>query len=380
MPPDQPIPEIIKRSGGNILIFRGPAGRFSSPVPRSVTPRRRLISAQEFTDCTTNEAIRDRFENLIREARLNNETLEFDALRLSGAVLNGLDIAGCTFRSCDFQGAILEDAVLNETDFSAGNCSATPLPEIKCNHDNYRTNDFGQARVKHAVLRQAVLRRSWLHEADFRFTDLTAADLRETCLTGAQFFGATLSLQTQINAEDQLYLTASCGGYQAERQNFSGANLVRAYVVQAKILSCNLSGARLRAAYFQGISLNGTTLEDADLSDATFEVDPPPDLRRVRLRGATLVGTSMQTAILLHADLRDANLAGANLRRANLLCADLTGAELSNADLSEAKVSPEQIQSARSRVGTKLPPAIEQRLREQASVGVIRAISRSRAR
>ncbi|MFD9560679.1 pentapeptide repeat-containing protein [Streptomyces sp. NPDC059994] len=119
------------------------------------------------------------------------------------------------------------------------------------------------------------------------------------------------------------------------------------------------------------IDLRRTDLRGADLQDAR--------LARVRLGGAHLERANLIGAHLEEAWLRDTFLGGAwlgrahlegavlrgsDLRGASLKETHLAGARLVNADLSTAVgLTPEQVGGAVLEEGTKLPPAVESKLR-----------------
>ena len=106
------------------------------------------------------------------------------------------------------------------------------------------------------------------------------------------------------------------------------------------------------------LDLNHTHLVGAELISA--------DLTAANLAGANLAGANLTGAILFWADLNEAKLSGAILVGAWLEGAELEGAELEGAKLHDADLSmatltgaknltAEQIQSARSCFGAKLP-------------------------
>lgn len=119
------------------------------------------------------------------------------------------------------------------------------------------------------------------------------------------------------------------------------------------------------------IDLRRTDLRGADLQDARLE--------RVRLGGAHLERANLIGAHLEEAWLRDTFLGGAwlgrahlegavlrgsDLRGASLKETHLAGARLVNADLSTAVgLTPEQVGKAVLEEETKLPPAVESKLR-----------------
>jgi uncharacterized protein YjbI with pentapeptide repeats len=107
-----------------------------------------------------------------------------------------------------------------------------------------------------------------------------------------------------------------------------GANLQKAYLIDA-----NLRGGYLTDANLQKAILEGANLQSAYLFDANFE---EADLTGATLHRAYLVDVNLQWANLWLADLRRAILGGANLQEADLQDADLQEASLEAANLKGA--------------------------------------------
>ncbi|GIF20059.1 hypothetical protein BJ973_002035 [Actinoplanes tereljensis] len=78
----------------------------------------------------------------------------------------------------------------------------------------------------------------------------------------------------------------------------------------------------------KGAGLVGATLDGLDLSDRSLDA---ADARAASFRGATMIRTGFGGA-----DLRGANLSGGRLRGADLRDADLRGASLTGADLTDS--------------------------------------------
>lgn len=108
----------------------------------------------------------------------------------------------------------------------------------------------------------------------------------------------------------------------------------------------DLEGAQLRHSYLWLADLHGANLRRADLRNA--------DLWYSNLSGADL-----REANLSGAHLGDANLSGADLRGADLSQASLRKARLDGADLLGARVTPEQLNTTRSLLHTRLPVHVE---------------------
>jgi hypothetical protein len=112
--------------------------------------------------------------------------------------------------------------------------------------------------------------------------------------------------------------------------DLSGADLSLARLPLANLGRADLRDANLLSADLRKAKLSGAILAGADLSEADLE---GADLRNANLHGAHLSGAKLAEANLAGADLRNASLLGTDLRRA-----DMTGADLSGADLRKAKL------------------------------------------
>lgn len=130
--------------------------------------------------------------------------------------------------------------------------------------------------------------------------------------------------------------------------NFAGANLNKAYAFNADLKSANLSHSNIKDTELAGTDLSSSNLSGADISYGSFDY---ANLRGADLSGANMMGThglfpvfynaTLSGANLSHSDyvranFEDANLSGANLTNANLVGADLNRTNLTNADLRGA--------------------------------------------
>ena len=159
-----------------------------------------------------------------------------------------------------------------------------------------------------------------LHEADLNGADLSLF---------AKLEGANLS---KADLHDADMVSA----------NLSGANLSEAILSSADLTGVVLIEARLTHAY-----LNSTRLVGADLSKA--------DLKWARLHKAKLVLADLRGANLNDADLRMADLSRAKLASTDLSRAELSGADLRMADLTGAQVTDKQLAQAKSLKGAIMP-------------------------
>jgi Pentapeptide repeats (8 copies) len=135
----------------------------------------------------------------------------------------------------------------------------------------------------------------------------------------------------------RIWRRPTCESVAETGANLQGADLTRAYLLEAHFPAARLQKAVLREADFEKANLSG-----ADLSEECFP--------QAKLQKAELIGTDLRRADLQRADLRSANLDGAKLREA-----DLKGADLSTV---EGGLRPEQLAGA-DLTGAKLPPPID---------------------
>lgn len=147
------------------------------------------------------------------------------------------------------------------------------------------------------------------------------------------------------------------------KANLWQANLNGADLSKANLWGAELGRARFREANLSEADLSETNLQEVDfvranLRNANFRF---VNLRRAGLygadfRGVDLTGADLGGADLRMADFREANLIGANLIRTNLWQADLSGVSLdetvfANVDMSEVKGLEEVRHKGPSTVG-----------------------------
>ncbi|MGR6970624.1 pentapeptide repeat-containing protein [Streptomyces cynarae] len=109
----------------------------------------------------------------------------------------------------------------------------------------------------------------------------------------------------------------------------------------AYLIGASLQGADLSKADLTGAVLTNSDLRDADLSGAVLH---RASLRQTKLEGATLTGAELTAAALTGADLSgahltDTRLGSADLKSTALMHADLRNAFLSKADLRHADLT-----------------------------------------
>ena len=199
-------------------------------------------------------------------------------------------------------------------------------------------------------LRDAVLDRSDMHQADLTGADLRGARLIKTDLRRAQL---TCTDTDRLGSEAGR-IAAECArlnGANLSGAKLNGANLQGGDFADVKFEEANLSDSNAINAIFTGANLFGAILRNinmsrrVDLTGATFvgAQMQGAQLTNARMLGADLSGAGLQGAALDHAHLQGAILLGAEMQGANLKSAILYGADLSDvvltgADLSKARI------------------------------------------
>lgn len=190
--------------------------------------------------------------------------------------------------------------------------------------------------------------------------------LTEACLRQANLGGASLRKADLWGANLE---QAVLGGADLSGANLAGAQLQEADLEHADLTGVDLRGAALKEADLERATLKGADLRGAALvgADLQYAVMDGADLERATLAGANLHGASLDGASLRRTTLEGTNLRSASLRGADLQEADLTGADLDQADLTGALL-PEGdgllalFERAKSLVGARFDPSVEQQL------------------
>jgi uncharacterized protein YjbI with pentapeptide repeats len=117
------------------------------------------------------------------------------------------------------------------------------------------------------------------------------------------------------------------------KARLKGATLVGAFLEDANLLGADLEGANLEKADLQRAVLKFANCEKADLRGANLR---QAFVRNARLRKADLRGTNLEGADLRQDSLGGDSLQGDDLCGADLREAELHGADLAGTDLHEA--------------------------------------------
>ncbi len=250
---------------------------------------------------------------------------------LAGLDLRGLDLSGQALAGADFTGCRLEGAILAKADLTGAIFDRAALTGA----------DFSNARADRA-----------------RFTDCLAeksvfagASLGQAVMTGGEFGGADFSgaaLGCAVLDKASFAGARLCGalgrGLQAQKTDFSKANLARTNLADARLDGADLSRAVLSGADLRRISgsrlrLEGATGEKVLLCGASL-VNARADA------ATTLPGADFRRCDLSRAGFAEAKLPGANFKRADLCGAMFAKADLTGANLRKVKARRARFEKA----------------------------------
>jgi uncharacterized protein YjbI with pentapeptide repeats len=241
------------------------------------------------------------------------------------------DLRGANLQGCDLEGADLSDAWLEGADLSGARLIGARLSGARLTRwrlDGAALADssqhLGNAEQLAVLLRGAESWYRWRQENRDVSLDLPE-DSWLAKLVRTQRSLTDAAARTQFEGNDQHLATLRAGvqRWNAWRDDnpevkpdLRGANLLGASLDNANLIWAKLDGALLAGADLRSASLVGAELREAHLCWA--------DLGGANLMGAALIG---------------ANLTGADLRGANLDLADCAGANLSGAALDAATLN-----------------------------------------
>lgn len=284
---------------------------------------------------------------------------------LKGADLSGSNLEYVQLAHVDLSNTKLSKSNLTEAKLTGSNLSLADLSEASLEYAN-----LTESNLSHAMMEKADLRGANVDGTDFSYADLTKADFSNSTKEYGYFINGLENYDEYIGIirsetnfsyailrqaimqrtffEDvnltQADLTEAdfTGGRIASGSTFAGAILDSANLSNCELLSCNFSNARMN-----GVNLSGvrycvhSTFTNAEMSGANLEnfyidpdnIDDEYHWDNVNLSGACLTGASLprqsfRNANLTGAVFRDANLSYADLSHADLMDADFTGAEL----------------------------------------------------
>jgi hypothetical protein len=211
-----------------------------------------------------------------------------------------------------------------------------PIMEILCAYVRQNARRVDSTPPEHIKVDvQAVLDVICRRNANWD-TPYRPIDLRDTNLQGGNFFRAPLKMANFARS----VLNGAC---------LRLADLRHSDLCGTDLEGSDLSHARLAGAHLEGASLRGANLTGADLTAAPYlPGDWVPDLSiDIYIACARTAGRSLSRADLVP----NATLTGVNFHDAKLNGANLKGADLRHT----LNLTPEQIKSAVTDEGTKLP-------------------------
>ncbi|WP_176057307.1 DUF2169 domain-containing protein [Paraburkholderia sp. BCC1876] len=261
-------------------------------------------------------------------------------------------------------GVLLAGRDLAGIDLSGLDLSNADLREVQLENADLRNTRLSGARLDRAVLSGAQL-----DGADFTRATLADANLCHSSGARIGFGGADLTRAWALDAQwPQADLSDACLDHcLASGIGLAGARLQRVTATQAVLLNASapssdwqaaqlaatvLMRADLSGASFARATLRKTVLMDAKLIDASFEgatlVDVPTggadaDWSNVRMAGLRAEHCSWQRATLRGSDWRGATLATCDLGRT-----DLSGAQLSDGQFSGCLFTAATLTGARA--------------------------------
>ena len=263
-------------------------------------------------------------------------SIQGSALRFPGALLVGTDMRGASLSDdTTFAGATLADVDMAGATFG--------------------TTSFVGATLSGALFAGASLRGTNFSGTDFAGVDLSQADLSGAVLSAdTSFAGATLSngVDHGVNlACDAATLRGGCL-LSSQPAQFAGADLSYATLTDANLEAADLGGATLNGAQLVGANLNLSNLRGATLRGALLGVAPGSGRKATTLRAAFMVDVDLTDADLRSADLSNAHLygdaqrtrlVGTQLDSAVLVGAICSGATFATASLTDASFDQAQL-------------------------------------
>ncbi|QEH38063.1 Secreted effector protein pipB2 [Aquisphaera giovannonii] len=281
--------------------------------------------------------------SLLRSRASGVQLIEADLRR---AKLKGILAAGAKLRGADLAGATADFANLARADLTRANLEGASLQAAVL-----QVATLEAACLRYACLTEASLAGAWLKKADLRGAELSRAGLEGAIIDDANFAGANLqgAYLCGLILRHARFAGASFAwanmkrcdleGMTLEAAPFAHANLEGAMLTHSAMPGASFRRANLRGAGLAGINWPRADLGEADLSGASFHLGssrsghvgsaiacegsrtgfyaddlddalngsrPPEEIRKANLRGANLVGATIEDVDFYLVDLRDA--------------------------------------------------------------------------
>jgi len=165
-----------------------------------------------------------------------------------------INLAKTDFTNANLQGLdFWNQRLCEDTEGADGHWEVAP---------NFTEVDFSKAKFCGSNLRNAIIRRAILKEAQFQKSNLSYADLREAQIENTDFGDAILKGATMENLDLRgAILTGS---------NLSQANLQMSDLSNVNLNKCDLSGANLVGATLIGVDLRNVIIENANFELANL--------------------------------------------------------------------------------------------------------------
>lgn len=234
------------------------------------------------------------------EIRPDLSNAELDNAELVEINLSLADLSHASLRHSNLSGADLRSAILKWANFEGATLCAARLWDANFYRSDIRQADFHDSDLRRAHMEQVDLRKSNLSRAILRDTflynaDMRGADLQEADLRSSSLFGANLQ-RVKFN-QAQLNWT-NLRSTKLQHANLRGADLTEADLRMANLSEAKLQGAKLTGANLRSVNLSRANLGGADLSNVS--------LVQTRFAGANLTGCRVYGVSAWDLDLQGA--------------------------------------------------------------------------
>jgi len=181
---------------------------------------------------------------------------------------------------------------LGKVDLHACNFDGMILKGIKAAGSNFSGASFNKADMRWSDFRNSNFNRTQMRKANLFHTNFDEAVLDHADMSGAFMFGTTMH---HSSARFSIFLKAFMKDFNGSNSDFTGAqfsgnNMLKAYLINSIFLDAN----------FTGTNLTGAAFEESNVSGAIF--------KNANLRGASLLDVIFKGADFLNADLRDVEM------------------------------------------------------------------------
>ncbi|PEI02138.1 hypothetical protein CRM79_22050 [Pantoea agglomerans] len=262
---------------------------------------------------------------------------QFIDCTFSKAVMNSCRFEYCQFENCTFDGAIFRDCTLHKSRFSDCVMQQVHIERSRleqASFDNVRAITFQSEQTRwlgcmigRSVLEDTVFNGGALENCSFSHCTLSGIVLRSLTLVGAIFercnLRAALLEKVEISKGSLLAVEGDESVWQLCRLDSTtlhgDCTLRGALFEQTAFQQVGLRGINLKTCVFDQCTCHETNFSDADLSLGRFLQCEMAgcNFKEANMRGGSWTRSSLQQAMLYHADLagvrfEECNLLGAN--------------------------------------------------------------------